>query len=290
MPVHYGHAPLEAVLSYYSHIVTLTAEGDSMVSEETLQGSGTTGFFLDTLFGSLLRIDFTPVVYNPTSSSELSSPSSSSASASAPGAESSQEPSSQQNSIAEKELRAAKQLRDLTPGTPDPAQSADMYYNDILQLQTLREELEKREALGEARAAAANPTTASTSALASTSSSSSPAAASASSTQATPDSGSKGPPKKTRLTHYLPDSGYFIAGAASGGLSRTATAPLDRLKVYLLVNTKANTNTAATALKQGRPLVALCNAGKPIGEAFRELWRAGGIRSLFAGELINKHT
>ncbi len=43
---------------------------------------------------------------------------------------------------------------------------------------------------------------------------------------------------KSKLTQYLPETGYFIAGALAGGISRTATAPLDRLKVYLLVNTK----------------------------------------------------
>ncbi|KAE9572352.1 Calcium-binding mitochondrial carrier [Colletotrichum fructicola] len=81
--------------------------------------------------------------------------------------------------------------------------------------------------------------------------------------------------------------GYFIAGAVAGGLSRTATAPLDRLKVYLLVNTRATTETAATALKQGRPVDALRNAVRPFGDAVKDLWKAGGIRSLFAGNGLN---
>ncbi|RXG43636.1 hypothetical protein VDGE_01237 [Verticillium dahliae] len=81
--------------------------------------------------------------------------------------------------------------------------------------------------------------------------------------------------------------GYFLAGAVAGGVSRTATAPLDRLKVYLLVNTKSSADTALAALKQGRPLVALANAGKPFGDAFRDLWQAGGMRSLFAGNGLN---
>lgn len=81
--------------------------------------------------------------------------------------------------------------------------------------------------------------------------------------------------------------GYFLAGAIAGGVSRTATAPLDRLKVYLLVNTSSRTETAGVALRQGRPLAALKNAAKPFGDAFRDLVRSGGVRSLFAGNGLN---
>ncbi|AEO71302.1 uncharacterized protein THITE_2123502, partial [Thermothielavioides terrestris NRRL 8126] len=80
--------------------------------------------------------------------------------------------------------------------------------------------------------------------------------------------------------------GYFLAGAVSGGVSRTATAPLDRLKVYLLVNTKTSSNVAIAAAKQGRPLVALRNAGGPIVDAIVSLWKAGGLRTFFAGKLL----
>ena len=38
----------------------------------------------------------------------------------------------------------------------------------------------------------------------------------------------------TALTSFLPKPGYFVAGATSGAVSRTATAPLDRLRVYLI--------------------------------------------------------
>ncbi|KAL2255914.1 hypothetical protein VTK26DRAFT_2486 [Humicola hyalothermophila] len=81
--------------------------------------------------------------------------------------------------------------------------------------------------------------------------------------------------------------GYFLAGAVSGGVSRTATAPLDRLKVYLLVNTKAGTDAAIVAAKNGRPLVALRNASGPIVDAIVNLWKTGGIRTFFAGNGLN---
>lgn len=88
----------------------------------------------------------------------------------------------------------------------------------------------------------------------------------------------------SRLTQYLPEPGYFIAGALAGGISRTATAPLDRLKVYLLVNTKTKAGAALDTAKTGQPISAVRTAGKPIRNAVHELWRAGGIRTFFAGE------
>ncbi len=88
---------------------------------------------------------------------------------------------------------------------------------------------------------------------------------------------------KSTLTWYLPESGYFVAGALAGGISRTATAPLDRLKVYLLVNTKPGANSTLDAAKHGHPLTAVRNAAKPIGDAMVGLYRAGGLRTFFAG-------
>lgn len=89
---------------------------------------------------------------------------------------------------------------------------------------------------------------------------------------------------KTRLTQYLPEPGYFVAGALSGGISRTATAPFDRLKVALLVNTKVKPDAAIDAAKRGHAVAAVRNAGKPISEAARDLYKTGGIRTFFAGE------
>ncbi|KAJ9133552.1 hypothetical protein NKR23_g10637 [Pleurostoma richardsiae] len=92
---------------------------------------------------------------------------------------------------------------------------------------------------------------------------------------------------KFRLTQYLPEPGYFVAGALAGGISRTATAPFDRLKVYLLVNTKAVTNKSLDAAKHGHPLVALQKASRPISSAVMDLWKTGGFRTFFAGNGLN---
>jgi len=88
---------------------------------------------------------------------------------------------------------------------------------------------------------------------------------------------------KSGLTILLPKSGYFVAGAVAGGVSRTATAPLDRLKVYLLVNTKTAASVVLDAAKKGQPLTAVRSAGRPVAEAIAALYKAGGLRTFFAG-------
>lgn len=81
--------------------------------------------------------------------------------------------------------------------------------------------------------------------------------------------------------------GYFLAGAVSGGVSRTITAPLDRLKVFLLVNTTTKPTVALDAAKHGNPLAAIKNAGGPILDAVGTLWKTGGFRTFFAGNGLN---
>ncbi|KAL9105290.1 MAG: hypothetical protein Q9227_009505 [Pyrenula ochraceoflavens] len=88
------------------------------------------------------------------------------------------------------------------------------------------------------------------------------------------------------LTLYIRSSGYFLAGGLAGMISRTATAPLDRLKVYLIAQT-SNKKAALDAAKSGSALEAASHLGKPLIDATKDLWAAGGIRNLFAGNGLN---
>lgn len=89
--------------------------------------------------------------------------------------------------------------------------------------------------------------------------------------------------QKMKLTDFVPNVGYFLAGGLSGITSRTVTAPLDRLKVYLIAQTDV-AEEAVSAAKHGRAGFALQHGVKTLWIACKELWAAGGMRSLFAGE------
>ena len=88
------------------------------------------------------------------------------------------------------------------------------------------------------------------------------------------------------LTTLLPDSGYFVAGGVAGVVSRTATAPLDRLKVYLIAQTGVRDETIRAA-KSASLKQTTKAATRPLVDACKELWNMGGMRSLFAGEIVH---
>jgi len=90
------------------------------------------------------------------------------------------------------------------------------------------------------------------------------------------------PPEKGVLTALLPHPGYFVAGGVAGAVSRTATAPLDRLKVYLIAQVDVK-DDAIKAAKSDAPVKAAHTAARPLIEATKTLWRMGGMQSFFAG-------
>ena len=85
------------------------------------------------------------------------------------------------------------------------------------------------------------------------------------------------------LTQCGSTSGYFLAGGTAGVVSRTATAALDRLKVYLIAQV-GRKDEAVKAAKEGSPLKAAHTATRPLINACKDLWKMGGMRSLFAGK------
>ncbi|CAA0409006.1 putative mitochondrial carrier protein [Arabidopsis thaliana] len=67
------------------------------------------------------------------------------------------------------------------------------------------------------------------------------------------------------ISKHIKRSNYFIAGGIAGAASRTATAPLDRLKVLLQIQ----------------------KTDARIREAIKLIWKQGGVRGFFRGNGLN---
>lgn len=79
---------------------------------------------------------------------------------------------------------------------------------------------------------------------------------------------------------------YFVAGGLASMTSRTLTAPIDRLKIYLISETYAKRPTWQY-IKKGHLMKAATAAGDGLLTASRNIWNAGGVRSLWAGNGLN---
>ena len=258
MPNTDSPATLHAVFTFYSDILTLSSEGDSVMSEKSLEGIGTaTGFLLSIFFGSIIRIAFPN--WQPSRQAPTPPPGSDSSFSSSSTSQPSSlpEPDSYPQSPAPDVLRATDD-----PGGVNP--TASQPHARVPDAATVSRTSSDTSDAVRGATLADNSTSQDTQI----------------------ETATRDKVKNSVLIRYIPDPGYFIAGAVAGGVSRTATAPLDRLKVYLLVNTKSDANMAFDAAKKGRPILALKNAGRPLIAALSDLYKSGGVRGFFAGESI----
>lgn len=91
--------------------------------------------------------------------------------------------------------------------------------------------------------------------------------------------------------------GYFLAGGLAGVVSRTCTAPFDRLKVYLIAQSgnppekqqspPKTTEVVKDTLKQAAKGQKPTEQTNTIVSAVRHLWSKGGVRSFFVGNGLN---
>ncbi|KAH8816272.1 mitochondrial carrier domain-containing protein [Xylogone sp. PMI_703] len=226
LPTNDDTPPLNAVLSYYTATVTLNAEGDTSISEETLEGLGRAPKFLKILFGAIFNIATPPKI------------------SSFPEKDQSESPAPVDSATHGAEDTYLGQAHN-TSDYQNTNLNLDSSSTRIAESLTLDEEEEEDDAIFKVP-----------------------------------------PSQKPLLMSILPDPGYFAAGGLAGVISRTATAPLDRLKVYLIANTDA-AKTSLEAMKQGNHVAAVKSVGRPLVDATKELWKAGGMRSLFAGNGLN---
>lgn len=93
----------------------------------------------------------------------------------------------------------------------------------------------------------------------------------------------------TLINEFFRGFAYFLAGGVSGVISRTCTAPFDRIKVFLI----ARTDLSSTILNSKEDLLARnpkANIDKlksPLVKAITSLYRQGGIKAFYVGNGLN---
>jgi solute carrier family 25 phosphate transporter 23/24/25/41 len=78
----------------------------------------------------------------------------------------------------------------------------------------------------------------------------------------------------TRLLLVVAVSRMFLAGGAAGAVARTATAPLDRIKLLFQVQAVPSAGTSSTAYTG-------------VGQAFRKILAEEGLRAFWKGNGLN---
>lgn len=80
--------------------------------------------------------------------------------------------------------------------------------------------------------------------------------------------------------------GYFLSGGLAGVVSRTATAPFDRIKVFLIA-TSGTPLKQTTVMENGVEKIITEQRPTSIIGAVKHLWKQGGPRAFFVGNGLN---
>ncbi|VEU20887.1 DEKNAAC101855 [Brettanomyces naardenensis] len=88
--------------------------------------------------------------------------------------------------------------------------------------------------------------------------------------------------------------GFFLAGGLSGVVSRTCTAPLDRVKVFLIARTDLNSTLLTKreaiqrmAEEKEHHKVPTKKIQSPLVRAARTIYRQGGLKAFYTGNGLN---
>ncbi|SCU86533.1 LAME_0D06568g1_1 [Lachancea meyersii CBS 8951] len=93
----------------------------------------------------------------------------------------------------------------------------------------------------------------------------------------------------TLINDFIRGFGFFIAGGVSGVISRTCTAPFDRIKVFLIARTDLSSTflNSKDRVLQHNPSADKAKIKSPLVKAATSLYRQGGIRSFYVGNGLN---
>ncbi|AGO14212.1 AaceriAER419Wp [[Ashbya] aceris (nom. inval.)] len=93
----------------------------------------------------------------------------------------------------------------------------------------------------------------------------------------------------TLTNDFVRGFGFFLAGGFAGVVSRTCTAPFDRIKVFLIARTDLSSPLLHTPaqLLHHNPRADPAKIQSPLVKAAKSLYRQGGLRAFYLGNGLN---